>query len=342
MGFMRNVADDNKFTPEDLPKFEAKLFFEGARRRIDLEQFTVLLFLSTVIATYGVIGDSTATVIGAMIIAPLMRPIMGTAAGLVMGDMKRAGESFLVVVLGVAGVIGVAWFLTFINVTAVIDFNTNSQITGRVSPRLIDLFAALAAGAAGAFAMSRDDVGDSLPGVAISISLVPPLCVVGVGLAEAEWMAASGAMLLFVTNFLSILLAGGGVLGLLGLSAAATAELRGNQRRQAFFFVALGIILIALPLGATSWRVYDESLTERATLRLAEAWIEDTGYMIEEIDAHGNQVTVVIHGHGERPLLADLGPQVDEVLDHDIDMELIVVPSERESYRSSAGMMATS
>ena len=171
--------------------------------------------------------------------------------------------------------------LTFTNVTAVIDFTTNGQITGRVSPRLIDLFAALAAGAAGAFAMSRDDVGDSLPGVAISISLVPPLCVVGVGLAEAEWMAASGAMLLFVTNFLSILLAGGGVLALLGLSAAATAELKRDERRWAFFYVAIGVILIALPLGATSLRVYEENRTERATRRLAEEWIEDTGVLWE-------------------------------------------------------------
>jgi hypothetical protein len=70
--------------PEDLPQFEAKLFFEGAKRRVNLERFAVLLFLSTVIATYGVLGDSTATVIGAMIIAPLMTPIMATAAGLVM------------------------------------------------------------------------------------------------------------------------------------------------------------------------------------------------------------------------------------------------------------------
>ncbi len=65
-----------------------------------MEQFVVLLFLSTVIATYGVIGDSTATVIGAMIIAPLMKPIMGTVAGLVMGDMNRAGSSSLAVVSG--------------------------------------------------------------------------------------------------------------------------------------------------------------------------------------------------------------------------------------------------
>lgn len=182
MRILRNIVDNNKFTPQDVPAFEAKLFFEGAKRRVNLERFTVLLFLSTVITTLGVIGDSVATVIGAMIIAPLMRPIMATAAGLVMGDMKRAGRSFVVVVAGVAGVIGLSWLLAELNLANVISFDTNSQITGRISPRLIDLAAALAAGAAGAFAMSRDDVADSLPGVAIAISLVPPLCVVGIGL----------------------------------------------------------------------------------------------------------------------------------------------------------------
>ena len=210
MGLLSNIVQDNKFTPEDVPKFEAKLYFEGAKRRKDMEQFVVLLFLSTVIATYGVIGDSTATVIGAMIIAPLMRPIMATAAAIVTGRFDRAIRSALIVAAGVAGVIGVSWLLTAMNITAVISFESNSQITGRISPRLIDLYAALASGAAGAFAMSREDIADSLPGVAISISLVPPLCVVGVGLSEGEWLAAWGALLLFVTNFLSILLAGGG------------------------------------------------------------------------------------------------------------------------------------
>ena len=70
----------------------------------------MLFFLSTIIATYGVIGDSVAIVIGAMIIAPLMRPIMATAAGLVMGDVRRAGNSFLVVLVSVIGVVGLAWF----------------------------------------------------------------------------------------------------------------------------------------------------------------------------------------------------------------------------------------
>jgi len=190
MGIVRTFIENNKFKPENLSAFEARLFFEGAKRRVDLERFTVLLFLSTIIASLGVIGDSVAIVIGAMIIAPLMRPIMATAAALIMGDLKRAGSSFLIVVASVTGVIAVAWLLTELSVVTVISIESNVQFYSRISPRLIDLYAALAAGAAGAFALSREDIADSLPGVAIAVSLVPPLCVVGIGLAEGEWAAA--------------------------------------------------------------------------------------------------------------------------------------------------------
>jgi hypothetical protein len=83
-----------------VPRFAAKLFFEGAVRRKYFEQFGVLLVLATISATAGSMGDSTATVIGAMIIAPLMTPIMATAAALVTGRMSRAGRSLLLVVVG--------------------------------------------------------------------------------------------------------------------------------------------------------------------------------------------------------------------------------------------------
>ena len=145
MSILTNIIVDNQFKAEELPAFKNKLFFEGAKRRVNLVRFTVLLFLSTAIATYGVIGDSVATVIGAMIIAPLMRPIMAITAGLVMGDLKRAGRSLAIAFVSVVGVIGVAWLLAELSVVTVpvISFQTNSQIAGRVSPRMIDLYAAL-------------------------------------------------------------------------------------------------------------------------------------------------------------------------------------------------------
>ena len=332
MGVFRNIVDDNKFTPEDVPPFEDKLFFEGDKRRINLERFAVLLFLATVIATYGVLGDSTATVIGAMIIAPLMIPIMGTAAGLVMGDMGRAGRSFLKVVGGVAGVIFVAWFIsTFLN-TTIVSFTTNSAITSRISPSLTDLAVALASGAAGAFAMSRADVADTLPGVAISISLVPPLCVVGIGLSEGEWSVATGAMLLFLTNFLSILLAGGGVLALLGLSAASTKVLTGTARRKAFISIAIGALLVAIPLAATSIRVATETMAELQTQQLVQLWLDQTDYTVTKVEADGWNLRVLINGSGELPAVEELGANLQSTIGPGIRMNMRVVPGETLLY----------
>ena len=231
-----------------------------------------------------------------------------------------------------AGGIGVSWFLTEITVMRVISFETNPQLTGRISPRLIDLYVALAAGAAGAFALSRDDVADSLPGAAIAIALVPPLCVVGIGLAEGELDDALGATLLFLTNFLAILLAGGGVLALLGLSAATMKELKRETRRRVFALIALGVLLVIIPLGATSSRVYQQSLIKRETIALAQEWMDGTSYGISRVEVNGDQVALIIYGSGERPELSELGDQLTDSLDRPVDLSLFVVPSAQDTY----------
>src|SRR5512136_315662 len=302
MSILSDMLGANRFTPEDVPRFEAKLFFEGARRRRYYEQFGVLLLLATIIATMGILGDSTATVIGAMIIAPLMTPIMATAAALVTG---RAGRSLLLVVVGVIGVIGASWLFGTLY-TGVISFDSNSQILGRVSPRVIDLIAALASGAAGAFCMAREDISDSLPGVAISISLVPPLCVVGISLQAGQWNAAGGAFLLFLTNFLSILLAGGGVLALLGLSGAAMVKVTGRARRNAFIVIIASVLLVMVPLWITGTRISEEARTEGVTKAVAIRWAAGTDYEVRSVNANLDNVVVLIIGSGTAPAFSNL------------------------------------
>jgi uncharacterized hydrophobic protein (TIGR00271 family) len=331
MNVITEILRDNRFTPEDLPGFEKKLFFKGPRLRPYLVRFTVLLFLSTVIAAFGVINDSTATVIGAMIIAPLMTPIMATAAALVAGKMDWSLRSLLLVVLGVSLVIVVSLLIgVLVNAISIISFTQNSQITGRVSPRLTDLCIALASGAAGAFAMSRDDIADSLPGVAISISLVPPLCVVGIGLSAGQWSAAGGAMLLFLTNLLSILLAGGGVLALLGLGTAATVTLQGNHRRNAFVIVALGVLLVSVPLAATTIRVSGEVLTEYRIVQPVKEWLAQSDYEPERVTTRGDVVRLVIVGEGDLPPLSDLESAIESRTRRAGVVELVIVPVQRE------------
>ena len=328
MSILSKVIRENRFTPEDVPRFEAKLFFEGAARRKYFEQFGVLLVLATIIATAGIMGDSTATVIGAMIIAPLMTPIMATAAALVTGRMGRAGRSLLLVAVGVISVVGLSWLLGTLY-TGVISFDSNAQILGRISPRVIDLVAALASGAAGAFCIAREDISDSLPGVAISISLVPPLCVVGLSVQAGQWAAAQGAFLLFLTNFLSILLAGGGVLALLGLSRAAMVEIKGTARRNAFLVIIIGVLLVLGPLWITGSRITEDARTEGVTRAMAARWAADTDYEVQRVSANQDDITVIIVGRGTQPSFTDLEAGLKTALQRPVIVTLEIVPVEK-------------
>jgi uncharacterized hydrophobic protein (TIGR00271 family) len=331
MGIVSKIIDDNKFTPEDIPKLEGKLFWEGPKRRINLERFAMLLLLSTIIANYGVLKDSTATVIGAMIIAPLMVPIVAAAAALVMGDLNRAGRALLVVAAGVSGVIFVAFVSGAIH-PIFISFTTNAQITGRVSPSLGDLIVALASGVAGAFAVSRDDVADSLPGVAISISLVPPLAVTGISLAHGEFLAASGSFLLFITNFFSILLAGGLTFVILGLSLAATQDLKKSIRRKAFVGILMGTLLVAIPLSLSSYRVVQESHLEYLAQKISRKWLEKSGFEVIRLEALKDKLDIVISGFGPVPELSAFGDKLRNEIDKDITIRLKIISSQVENY----------
>jgi uncharacterized hydrophobic protein (TIGR00271 family) len=326
MNVLSSIFRDNRFRPEDVPRFEAKLFYEGDRRRPYLERFFVLLILATIIATAGIIGDSTATVIGAMIVAPLMTPIMATAAALIMGNMSRALNRLSLVLLGVLTVIFLSWLFGVLS-PSYLSFSANSQILGRVSPRLIDLIAALASGAAGAFALSRDDVADSLPGVAISISLVPPLCVVGLSLSAGEIDAASGAMLLFLTNFLAIILAGGAVLGILGLNAAARIKVIGTARRKAFALVILAIFLVAIPLVITGRQATRNAYTELRTQEATQEWVTGTNYRVRQVWATGDSVYITAIGSGEPPPFEELEAAIEESVGRSLAVDLELLPS---------------
>ncbi len=98
----------NRFDPQYFPNFENRLFFEGERKNHQIVNFVVLLTLAAIIATYGVVTDSTASVIGAMIIAPLMTPIMASAAAVILGSTVRLKQALRLVVLGILGVIALS------------------------------------------------------------------------------------------------------------------------------------------------------------------------------------------------------------------------------------------
>lgn len=174
------------------------------RESVPSLSFFVMLTLSGVISTLGLLAGSTATVIGAMIIAPLMGPIIGIAYAIAIANrrlMKRAGLTLLWGTL--------ATILSATLIARLIGLQTLTQeILLRTEPNLIDLMVAMAAGAAGAFAKSRKHVADAFPGVAIAVALVPPLSVIGIGLAMLDRSVLFGSTLLFVTNLTGIIFSG--------------------------------------------------------------------------------------------------------------------------------------
>jgi uncharacterized hydrophobic protein (TIGR00271 family) len=290
----------------DLEELEGKLYFDLEPGRDAYVRFAALLILSTIIASGGVIGDSTATVIGAMIVAPLMTPIMATALAMVTGDQRHLGRSFLLVLVGVAVAVGLSFVFGWITPGA-LDLTANSQVQGRISPRTVDLVVALGSGAAGAFALSRRSVADALPGVAIAISLVPPLCVVGICLSQGDVASAGGAMLLFVTNLVAILVAGGGLLALMGYGAVARRGIQAEGRRRAALVTGIALAAILVPLMVTSLRLAGDSVLESTAKSQVQAWLGGSGYELVSVVAQGDTVEITIDGDGPIPSTAMLG-----------------------------------
>jgi uncharacterized hydrophobic protein (TIGR00271 family) len=326
-GSQFTLRDALRFDSGYQATFEDKLFYDGPQWARRLINFVALLTLATFIATFGVIGDSTATIIGAMIVAPLMTPIMATTAALVLGQSRRALQSLVLVIGGVALVIALATVVTWLLPHGEISLITNSAIASRITPGLLDLFVALASGAAGAYILMRPELADALGGVAIAISLVPPLCVVGVCLASGYWLAALGAFLLFVTNFLSILVAGSLLFGIAGVGALTRKEMSPHARRNAFVLIAAAVALICIPLGVLTYRSITQAQEVAAAASATESWIGTRPYDIETIAIEDDgTLRITISGAGALPPASELGARITRQLGHSVDVLVFVVP----------------
>ncbi len=191
------------------------LFHEEDRRTPFLHRFYSLMTLSILIAVLGLLADSTAVVIGAMLVAPLMAPVLGVAAALVMDWSHRAMWSLGVTISGAVLAIGLAAAVSWI-----LPGNPQplpNELLSRTSPQLVDLGVALVAGAAGAYSHVRKQAGDAIVGVAVAVALIPPLAVIGITLQLGEWQMALGSTLLFLANVIGIITAGALTFVLFGL-----------------------------------------------------------------------------------------------------------------------------
>jgi uncharacterized hydrophobic protein (TIGR00271 family) len=315
----------------DLEKMKDLVFFLYPDRNTRLSGFWLLMILSSIIATSGVGSDSAATVIGAMIVAPLMTPILGTMLGIVIGDLRNFLFSFMLVLTGAGSAILIGYLFGLALNDDMISAENNSQVSGRVQPKITDLVGALATGAVGSVALVRKDIASTMPGVAISIALVPPLCVVGLTLSSGEGHDAAGAMLLFATNFACIVIMGIIVMHIYRVPKMVT-DITRHKKFARFIAVLINLgllVIVAIPLSITSKQLSDTYAIEDCLTDKINEWGNPQGWYVNLIVTTGKLgqyfATVTIAGEPPFPDQANF-PNVTDVCGTD-SLDLRFVPA---------------
>lgn len=255
----------NTFVEPPLAEDALTLNMDAAGRPI--LGFYIMLGLATIIGTSGLLANSAGVIIGAMIVAPLMNPIVALSYCLARSNWRQARQALILLVSGVILTVLLAYIGTQILGLRVVG----SEILSRTQPTLLDLGVAVAAGAAVAFASSRKSIANVLPGTAIAVALVPPLCVVGVGLGTGGELVpeaglaylplgssatgidvAYGAAILFVTNLAGIVLAAEFVFFLNGYGSLRKAVL-------GLIVTLVAAVILCYPLGISLRNLYSRS-----------------------------------------------------------------------------------
>ena len=286
-----DTGDWSTFVEAPLPTADLTLLMQPAS--VPSFGYFFMLGLAAAIATFGLLSDSAPAIIGAMIIAPLMGPIMSLTFGIVVFDRQMILRSVLGVVSGAVLVVALGYAITLLFGLRI----AGAEILSRTSPTLIDLGVAMAAGAAAAFSFTRRSIMTSIAGVAIAVALVPPLAAAGIGLALGHDTSAEvglsfaeiglasgassiarGAFLLFLTN----------LIGIIAIGIAVFAAHRYGHWKAALgglVISVLGTAFLIEPLGESFRRLYVKSITLRliATLTTEHPEIFSSEAKIESV-----------------------------------------------------------
>ncbi|MEM7116716.1 MAG: TIGR00341 family protein [Chloroflexota bacterium] len=279
--------------------------------------YYVLIALSTLIAALGLTINSPAVVIGAMLVAPLMSPIVGTGLAIVLGDAKFVRMALGSVVRGVL----LAIFLGAIIGLIYPNETLTSELLARTEPSLFDLGIALFSGIAGAYALSRSNAAGALPGVAIAAALVPPLATVGISLTTQHWQQAFGALLLFATNFVAISSATALTFLLLGFSPMPTQKERRTIQARSVRMALILLAFISILLFAFTYQLAQQTAQETEIRNT----IIDNVAMITNAEIVNETEDLIIEGDlldSAEPLQLDITARSPQTVSHARVVEL--------------------
>lgn len=243
----------NRATPTQVQQFAMDLQSESQLDGL----YLILIVGSCAIATFGLLSNSAAVIIGAMIIAPLMLPIRALALGALIGNVSLFRQAAISIAVGTGLAILISWLLgVFVALP-----NYGSEVLARSEPTLLDLGIAVAAGAISGYAKIEPKLAGSVAGTAIAVALMPPVCAIGLGLAATDWSLSLGASLLYLTNLLGITLS-----CMLTFLIAGYSQLR--HARTALSWATLLTILLLIPLGVSFARLVRQAQLQASLQRV--------------------------------------------------------------------------
>ena len=293
---------------------EYKELFLALRENAKPKQaYLVLMTLSTILATFGLFSNSSPVIIGAMILAPLMSPIISLSMGVLRQEKTLIKSSLITVGLGLG--VGYLFAIIITLITPLADLN--HEISARIKPNIIDLGVAVISGAAGAYAHSKEEIAKTLAGVAIAVALVPPLAVSGIGIGWGDWSVFWGAFLLLLTNLTGMVLAGSLTFLIVGFSPFYLAK-------RGILISAFVVLALSVPLGYGFYRVVEEN---RIVNSLNHKKLDDIEIRNVEIIKYSPltiSVTLISDHNPTTEEMIRIKKLIQSIIEKDVELEILV------------------
>jgi len=280
--------------------------------------FIVLMVLSTLLATTGLFQSSAPVIIGAMILAPLMAPIISFAMGVLRGEKELLKESSTTLFLGIVTALLFSCLYTYMMPLNVLT----DEMQSRLNPNVLDLMVAIISGVAGAYANAKSEVAKSLAGVAIAVALVPPLSVTGIGIGWGNWEVVYGSFLLFMTNLAGITLAASLTFLVLGFSPVKRAG-------KGIVFTTMFLVLITIPLFFSFYKVIEQNKIFMQLKTLDHVLLADQKVGLRTLSVDLSKETPVVYIETRSTLLLtnsqlkSIKQKVDEVLNRPVVVNIL-------------------
>lgn len=274
--------------------------------------YIIMMILSTLIATFGLFGNSSPVIIGAMILAPIITPIVSFAMGMVRYDVNMLKTGIVTIIVGT-----VVALLFAAGVSIVIPLKVlTPEIDARLSPTLLDMGIAIASGVAAAYAHAEKGIAKSLAGVAIAVALVPPLSVAGIGIGWGDWDVFSGAFLLYLTNLAGIIMFAGITFLILGFAPF-------RRARMGLVYTLIIIILVMVPLSLSFNRIKEEASITR---ELEGSQFEEV--ILKDVKVRfGKRLVVSVKLVSSEAIEAEdmkvIKKQIEDKIDREITLEVV-------------------